>query len=272
MRDDGHPPRDAEGPGANVAILPTSLVDDRLTALLAQLGDIHPEACCAGAAGAEVPAARAGLEALLGRMLPGTRLSVVHDTRLILAAAGLDSGIALVAGTGSVAYGRTEGGREVQRGGWGWMLGDDGSGVWVTREAAREVMARADSGRPLGTLGEALLAACGVRDTRELTANLHAMREPMQWAAASTAVFETLGTDPGSRTIVEGAARALARLARGVGASLGIDGPVVLAGGLLLNQPALESSVREQIAAPCRRLDQPPVEGALRLAEELLRG
>ena len=96
-------------------------------------------------AGAEVPAARSRLEALLGRMLPGCRLSVVHDTRLVLAAAGLDSGIALVAGTGSVAYGRTANGREAQRGGWGWMLGDDGSGVWIAREAAREIMSRAAS-------------------------------------------------------------------------------------------------------------------------------
>jgi len=262
--------REAEGPGANVATLPASLVDDRLSALLAQLGDHHPEACCAGAAGAEVPAARARLESLLRRMLPGCRLSVVHDTRLVLAAAGVEAGIALVAGTGSVAYGRTADGREAQRGGWGWMLGDDGSGVWITREAARVVMARADAGRTMGRLGEALLAACRSRDARELTAKLHAMREPMQWAAAAAAVFETVETDDASREIVDGAARALAGLARDVGASIGVEGPVVLAGGLLLHQPALEKAVRGQVAVPCIRLDRPPVEGALRLAGELL--
>jgi len=262
--------RDAEGPGANVATLESRVVDDRLTALLAQLGDLHPQACCAGAAGAEVPAARERLESLLARMLPGCRLAVVHDTRLVLAAAGLDAGIALVAGTGSVAYGRTADGRESQRGGWGWMLGDDGSGVWVTREAAREVMERADAGRPLGPLGEALLAACGAADTLELTANLHAFREPMQWAALASAVFDTVQADSGSRVIVDGAAQALARLARAVGESVGLDGPVVLAGGLLLHQPALEKAVRDTLPWQCVRLDDPPVEGALRIAEELL--
>jgi len=52
--------------------------------------------------------------------------------------------------------------------------------------------------------------------------------------------------------------------------SLSIDGPVVLAGGLLLHQPLLEAAVRDELALPCVRLEQPPVEGALRLAGELL--
>src|SRR5206468_710817 len=90
--------------------------------LLGRIG----EGACAGAAGAEVPGARSRLRDLLERRLPGCRLSVVHDARLVLAAAGLEEGIALIAGTGSVAYGRTAGGREAQRGGWGWMVGDDG--------------------------------------------------------------------------------------------------------------------------------------------------
>jgi len=203
-------------------------------------------------------------------MLPGCRLAVVHDTRLVLAAAGVDAGVALVAGTGSVAYGRSPDGREAQRGGWGWMLGDDGSGVWITREAAREVTARADDRRPPGALGDALLGACAASDARELTSNLHAMREPRQWAAAASAVFDTYDSDAASRKIVGGAADALAKLVRGVRESLGVEGPVVLAGGLMLNQPRLEAAVRERLTSQCVRLLEPPVEGALRLAEDLL--
>jgi N-acetylglucosamine kinase-like BadF-type ATPase len=270
LRGNGQPVIDVEGPGANVATLDTELVDDRLTALLAKLGDISPNACCAGAAGAEVPAGRIRLARLLERMFPDCRLTVVHDARLVLAAAGLHSGIALIAGTGSVAYGRTANGREAQRGGWGWMIGDDGGGAWVAREAAREVMRRADAGLPLGELGQSLLAACGASDSRGLTANLHAMREPMQWASAASAVFETAALDLGAMEVVVRAASALAGLVRDIQDSLGVDGPIVLAGGLLLNQPRLEAAVREQVSFPCVRLDEPPVEGAVRLAEELL--
>lgn len=271
LRANGHAALDLEGPGANVATLDWDLVGERLSALLDRLDGARPEACCAGAAGAEVPAARARLEALLERMLPGCRLAVVHDARLVLAAAGVDAGIALVAGTGSVAYGRTSDGRESQRGGWGWLVGDDGSAVWITREAARELAARADDGRPPGALGAAMLAAFGAEDARALTANLHAMREPMPWAAAATVVFDTFEDDGASQEIVGRAAGALAKLVRDVSDSLGVAGPVVLAGGLLLHQPRLEAAVRDRLTFRCVRLVEPPVEGAVRLAEEMLR-
>jgi glucosamine kinase len=271
LRGGGRADVDAEGPGANVATLDSHVVDDRLSRLLAKLGHVRPGACCAGAAGAEVPEGRSRLQKLLGRLLPDCPIAVVHDARLVLAASGIDEGIALIAGTGSVAYGRTRDGREVQRGGWGWMIGDEGGGVWITREAARLVMARHDAGWPLGTLGDALLPACGAADPLQLIANLHARREPREWAVLASTVFETADSDAGSREIVSRAATELTRLAGYVGHALGLRGPVVLAGGLLLNQPRLEVAVREGVALPCVRLEQPPVEGAVRLAEELLR-
>lgn len=260
---------EAEGPGANVATLEASVVDRRLSALVGKLGKIHPVACCAGAAGAEVPAAGARLHDILTRLLPDCRVSVVHDARLVLAAAAVEEGIALVAGTGSVAYARSRDGRESQRGGWGWMVGDDGGGVWITRKAAREVMRRADSGAEAGPLGVALLQATGASDTRQLTSTLHAMREPMQWAGLASVVFDTADADPGSRDIIHRAAEELASLVRDVRGDVTVEGPVVLAGGLLLHQPRLEEAVREELAAACVRLEAPPVEGAVRLAEEL---
>jgi glucosamine kinase len=246
------------------------VIDARLTRLLRALGEVRPDACCAGAAGAEIPSGRARLERLLQRLFPNCRLAVVHDTRLVLAAAGLDEGIALVAGTGSVAYGRRRDGREAQRGGWGWMLGDEGGGVWITREAAREVMARSDAHRPAGLLGESLLAACAARDAHELTAALHGMREPKAWAAAASSVFATVDADPGSRDIVDRAAAALARLVNDIAEELDLEGPVVLAGGLLQHQPALEHSLRERLDWKLLRLDAPPVAGAIHLAEAIL--
>jgi glucosamine kinase len=269
LRRDGDS-RDAHGPGANVAVLDPAVVDERLTALLDGLGDIDPQACCAGAAGAEVPAARMRLQALLERRLPGARVCVVHDTRLVLAAAGLDAGIALIAGTGAVAYARSADGREAQRGGWGWMLGDEGSGVWITREAARLVLARVEHGSRAGALDDALLAQCGADDAQALIGNLHAMHEPRQWAELAKVVFDTADEDQGSREIIVRAASALAQIA--VPLRKLTDGPIVMAGGLLLNQPRLEEAFRRAVA-PARtiRLEEPPVEGAVRLAAELLR-
>jgi N-acetylglucosamine kinase-like BadF-type ATPase len=243
------------------------VVSRRLTALLVELGPIHPDSCCAGSAGAEVPAGRLRLERLLKNLLPGCRISVVHDARLVLSGAQTDEGIALISGTGSVAYGRTADGREARSGGWGWQVGDDGGGAWFAREGAREVMRRADSGRPLGELGSRLLAACGVADPKQLLGKLNGLGEPMEWAAMAGVVFDAADLDPGAQGIVLRGASALSELAKSVRLSLGIEGPVVMAGGLLLNQPKLECAVRDELGPQCIRLEEPPVAGAVRLAE-----
>jgi glucosamine kinase len=255
-----------EGPGANAAAISPAVVERRLSTLLGKLGTVQPAACCAGAAGAEVPAARAQLENLLGRLLPGTAVDVVHDARLVLAAAGIESGIALIAGTGSVAYGRDATGAEARAGGWGWLLGDDGSAAWIVREAAREVMRRADAGERLGPLGEGLLAAAGAVDPLDLTGRLHRLREPRRWASLAASVFAAAGSDAGAGALADRAAAGLAALVAVVRTRLGDLGPVVLAGGLLLNQPLLEARVRDRVEGSVLRLEEPPVAGAVRLA------
>ena len=67
-------------------------------------------------------------------------MRIVHDTQLILAAADVQDGIALISGTGSVAWGRTPDGRTARAGGWGYLLGDEGSGYWVGRQAVRHAL------------------------------------------------------------------------------------------------------------------------------------
>jgi N-acetylglucosamine kinase-like BadF-type ATPase len=257
---------EAEGRGANVSAIPPVVAERRLTALLADLGPIKPVACCAGAAGAEVPEARARLELLLKRLLPGSRITVVHDARLVLAAAGLESGIALIAGTGSVAYGRDRKGRESRAGGWGWLLGDDGSGTWLVREASREVMRRAEAGESVGVLGDQLFKSLKVGDAHALTGRLHSFREPRRWAAIANAVFDAASADEGAQALVARGAGGLADLVDRVRRQLSIRGPVVLAGGLILNHAPMELAVRRRLGRTVVRLDEPPVAGAVRLA------
>ncbi len=60
----------------------------------------------------------------------------MHDAEAVLAAADAGaSGVALIAGTGSFAFGRGEGDRVVRAGGWGYLLGDEGSGFAMGQEA-----------------------------------------------------------------------------------------------------------------------------------------
>ncbi len=259
---------EASAPGANVALIDPGVVEERLTSLIEQLGSPHPETCCAGAAGAEVPAGRRRLEELLARLLPGARVLVVHDTRLILAAAGLDVGIALIAGTGSVAYARNDRGDEGRAGGWGWMLGDEGSGAWIVREALRELMRRREEGVQLSVLGERILVATESDDLLETISRVQLYHEAGQWAALAGEVFDSVALDQGAARIIDSAADALASVALRAGARVGVEGPVVMAGGLLTNFPDLAAKVSARVGSGTV-LDAEPVAGAVRLAESL---
>ena len=259
---------EAVGEGANVTTVDPALVEARLVALMAQLGRPQPDACCAGAAGSEFPAGKRLLEDLLARLLPSTRVLVVHDTRLVLAASGLESGIALIAGTGSVAYGRDAKAEEARVGGWGWMLGDEGGGAWIVREALRVLMRRRDAGEPMGALGEALFAATRTGDVLELAGQLQGDHLAGHWAAHAHVVFEMVNRDRAAVEIADRAADALAALVEQVRSRLAITGPVVMAGGLLLNFPALSARVLLRIGSGSL-LSEAPVAGAVRLAEGL---
>src|SRR5207237_4016708 len=64
----------------------------------------------------------------------------------LVAGAGNEPGIVVIAGTGSIVYGRNAQHVAARAGGWGHILGDEGSGYWIGREALAAVM-RADDGR-----------------------------------------------------------------------------------------------------------------------------
>ncbi|MDQ6919841.1 MAG: ATPase, partial [Candidatus Dormibacteraeota bacterium] len=94
----------------------------------------------------------------------------------------------------------------------------------------------------------------------------HRLREPRRWAALAGAIFAAAESDPGANALASQAGASLAALVDVVRGRIGGAGPVVLAGGLLLNQPLLEAAVRERLAGEVLRLEEPPVAGAVRLA------
>lgn len=205
--------------------------------------------------------------------LAPARIVVVHDTRLLLAAQGLDAGIAVVAGTGSVAWGRSEDGREARRGGWGHLLGDEGSGWWLGREAVRRCLSRADAGLPADALDAAVLAERGLDERRELIAAFHGAPDRSSWAGLAGALdgCARAGHED-SRRLLHEAARALAALAGGVGEQLGLRGPVVVGGGLrrsaLLLDALRDEARRAGLEVPTP-LTVEPLRGTLHLADRL---
>lgn len=257
---------------ANLASVGAAEAGRALDAALRPLRTDDVRAVCAGAAGADTPEAAERLRVLLAARLPaGTRVRVVHDARLVLAAAGLSRGVAVIAGTGSVAWGRAADGTEARAGGWGYLLGDEGSGYWVGREAVRHALGRADRGEPVDALSQALVADCGLAAPGALLDHFYAHPDRRYWAGRSRLVAELAGDgDPAAEAILARAAAALAALADAVRTRLGDAGPVVLAGGFAVHQPAVAAAVAARLpGVEVRVLDADPVTGAVRLAVAL---
>ena len=150
-------------------------------------------------------------------LLPTARVEVVHDAQLLLAAAGLDTGIALISGTGSVAWGLTPDGRSARAGGWGYLLGDEGSGYGVARAAVRHALRRLDRAAAPDRLTAALVD--GLRPDRPGAPAGTLLRQPgaaLLGPPGRRGVRLAAAGDPAARAIVDEAAAALAGLVRTV--------------------------------------------------------
>jgi glucosamine kinase len=271
----------ARSGSANVASVGPDEAAAALDDLAAQLGLGDPAGhgigtVFAGAAGADTPAARERLTGLLSRRFPGARIHVDHDTRIILAAGGLTAGTVLISGTGSAAWAKARDGREGRAGGWGYLLGDEGSGYAVARSAVRNALRESDDGLPAGPLTARLLAQTDAAEPADLLDLFYSRPERRYWAGLAGTVFALAASDAASAAIIDDAARDLAGLALTVNRRLGAipeDAPVLLAGGMLVNQPSLATRVRELLAASgltdVRVLDRAPAWGAVELASQL---
>lgn len=270
---------EAAGGSANTQNVDDDTARTRLRTVLSEIGGRVPApgtVVVIGAGGVDTHDDARRLRELVLEAAPElapARIGVVHDTRLMLAAQGLDAGIAVVAGTGSVAWGRREDGREARRGGWGHLLGDEGSGWWLGREAVRRCLARADAGLPVDDLDAAVLAERALGERQELIAAFHAAPDRSAWAGLSGAVDRCARAGhEDSRRLLHEAARALALLARGVGEQLGLHGPVVVGGGLRrsgLLMAALGHETRRAGLEEPTLLAAEPLRGTLHLADRL---
>lgn len=204
-------------------------------------------------------------------------LAVVNDAELMPLALGLPGQIGVVAGTGSIAVCRPAPDRMMIAGGWGWIVGDEGSAAGLVREAVRAVPLHFARGGPRGEpLAEAILAALDVPAIPRLGSTLAGLRTAAAVGRHAGAVFEAAGAGSAlAAQVIREGGQALARLAamlnrRGAGA-----GHAVAGGGVITGQPALWHAFAEALATETDGALTPhlftgkPVEGACLLAADL---
>jgi N-acetylglucosamine kinase-like BadF-type ATPase len=277
---DGARRAEAAGGGANasslgVAAAARAIVDTVRAVAAAD----EPDSIVVGAAGAARAGIAGSLEAALREAYPRARIGVSDDARIALRAAiPAGPGLVLIAGTGSVAYAESETLR-ARVGGAGYLLGDEGSAFAIGMAALR-LYARALDGRAPHDATTVLVARGLDAPDRDalLAAVYDAPLVPARIAALAPEIIAAAGTGERAATkIVQAAAQELADLVRAAARAVALTdrGPsVALAGGLFAQNSLLSFLLETRInadlpGAAIVRGGEPPVVGALRLAEAL---
>jgi len=239
-----------------------------------------PRVICLGLSGVDRPQDYAAIRAWAAEQMPGTPAVIVNDAMLVLAAGTPESwGIAMISGTGSIVYGRRQDGRTTRAGGWGYLLGDEGSGYAIGLAALRAV-ARADDGRaPATSLTRSILAHWSVAAPQKLISHVYLEHVPTQDIAALVTLVEAAASegDAVAQSILREAGHELALAANAVVRRLRMQGPVpcAQAGSVIVKGRFIGQMFREAATAFGLRLDPvtpvtEPAQGAVRLARESL--
>jgi glucosamine kinase len=234
---------------------------------------------CVGLAGAARPEISDLVRQCIAELVP-SEIKVVGDMVIALEAAfGDGPGVIVIAGTGSIAYGRNSRGQTARAGGWGFAISDEGSGHWIGRAAVAAALHALDLDQA-GTINQSLLENLmkfwQVKTREQLVVAANATPAP-DFAALVPAVLSS--ADHGDRIALEvlnQAGAELGGLARTVITRLFANGDtisVAMSGGIFSSSPLVRqvfySRLRSQYPdAVINPGVIEPVRGALELARK----
>ena len=182
-------------------------------------------------------------------------------------------GILILSGTGSMAWARDAAGRSHRVGGWGDVVGDEGSGYWIGLRILGRVSQSLDGRAAPTALVEAMFDQLGLERSHPADAIegwVSSLAHPRSRIAALAPLAMQLAEagDAGACAIVDAAALELARHVRAIERFAGADAPWSYAGGTFTNQFLL-AAVAERVGRPPVAPRLPPIGGALLAAARL---
>jgi N-acetylglucosamine kinase-like BadF-type ATPase len=244
---------------------------------------------CVGAAGAGREEIASAVRRIVAELIP-TKIEIVGDMEIALEAAfGDGPGVIVIAGTGSIAYGRDGQGRTARAGGWGYAISDEGSAHWIGRAAVASLLRVRDGGSEAAAENNKD-AAAGVSLFRELSAawRLHTLDELVRTANSNpdfAALFPAVlaaaeaGDGVGQRILARAAAE-LAQLAEVVirrlfaGSTASAPAvPLAVAGGVFRYSATVRQAFHAELRRTHAHIDLnpevvEPVRGALQMARK----
>lgn len=238
---------------------------------------VHRIAVCIGVAGAdqdeEQEALADRLRGALCRTASNVQVQVVHDSVIALDAAfGSGSGLIVITGTGSVAVARTEEGKRKRVGGWGYLLGDPGSGYAVGRAGLRAVAAAFDGGEETA-LQARLHEQHGIDDRERLLRRVYQEEFGIQDVAPLVIDAAAEGDSVASRILADQAGELAHQVEWLAGRCRRLRTRIALLGGMIQDEHyayVLRDALRDRLPAwTVEFVREPPVVGALRRARRL---
>jgi len=209
-------------------------VEDAVERLLAAAGGGEVSVLCVGLAGVDRPQDRREVALALSGL--GREVVVASDGEIALEGAHLGGpGLVVIAGTGSIAWGK-DGGRVARAGGWGYLLGDEGGGYWIGKEAIAAALRAWDGRGPKTSLEGQLRDHLGLSRLDQIVRWVYCGEaRPDRIAGLARLVFAAADAGDGiALEILHRAGRHLGELALAVARRLGMGKgiKVALVGGM----------------------------------------
>jgi glucosamine kinase len=272
----------AAGP-SNVVRVGETQARESLTAAIRQactVAAVDPaqvKKTCVGIAGGARREISNAVQRMIAEVVSG-EVKVVGDMEIALESAfGSGPGVIVIAGTGSIAYGRNAEGGTARVGGWGFAISDEGSGHWIGRTAISIVLRAYDESQSIeSTLLASMLKAWRVENLEQLVLKANATPTPDFSLLFRQVVAAADSGEPLARSVLGQAGMQLAALGKVVMRRLFPDGSrvrVAMSGGVFAHSVFvcqifynnLQSEYPDAMVNPSV-VD--PVRGALELARK----
>jgi len=246
----------------------------------ANISPAQIERTCVGIAGGARPEIAEVVRRLLSGSVSG-EIEVVGDMVIAREAAfGSGPGVIVIAGTGSIAYGRNSSGDIARAGGWGFAISDEGSGHWIGRSAVAACMRAYDEarGNNARVLLESIMKSWGLSMHEQVVVRANAAfngGSAPDFASLLPAVLSAADAgDPTASAVLNQAGVELATLAKIVIGRIFYNAatvPVAVSGGVFRNCEVIRQVLYDRLRAECPPVlpntsFADPVMGALHLA------
>lgn len=206
---------------------------------------------CVGGAGISNPA----VGAILGQELERAGFSgmwkLCGDQEIALRGAMDGPGIAVIAGTGSICFGKNQAGQTARSGGFGHLIDDGGSGYALGRDVLSTAVQALDGRCPDTAILERVYHRLGREDPGAIVSFVYDETTDKAAIARFSSIALALAEEgnPTAQAILNRGAGELYALAAAVQRRLGLEGrPIALLGGLLSGENPYRRAVARKLA------------------------